>query len=83
MLREFLLLLREIIGVNRAGIFLRKPAGAGADFFRPPPPNASIPPAPSACPPGCWSIWPCLSKPGWAAMITGKGGRVSPEFLES
>jgi signal transduction histidine kinase/DNA-binding NarL/FixJ family response regulator len=35
MLREFLLLLREIIGVNRAAIFLRQPA-SGADKFPPP-----------------------------------------------
>jgi signal transduction histidine kinase/DNA-binding NarL/FixJ family response regulator len=31
MLREFLLLLREIIGVNRAAIFLRQPPGADSD----------------------------------------------------
>jgi signal transduction histidine kinase/DNA-binding NarL/FixJ family response regulator len=35
MLREFLLLLREIIGVNRAAIFLRQPPGAGGDFLPP------------------------------------------------
>jgi signal transduction histidine kinase/CheY-like chemotaxis protein len=38
MLREFLLLLREILGVNRAAIFLRQPAGAGGDV--PPPAGA-------------------------------------------
>jgi signal transduction histidine kinase/DNA-binding NarL/FixJ family response regulator len=35
MLREFLLLLREIIGVNRAAIFLRLPPGAEGDSMPP------------------------------------------------
>jgi signal transduction histidine kinase/DNA-binding NarL/FixJ family response regulator len=35
MLREFLLLLREIIGVNRAAIFLREPPGEAGDSLPP------------------------------------------------
>jgi signal transduction histidine kinase/DNA-binding NarL/FixJ family response regulator len=35
MLREFLLLLREIIGVNRAAIFLREPPGGAGDSLPP------------------------------------------------
>jgi signal transduction histidine kinase/DNA-binding NarL/FixJ family response regulator len=35
MLREFLLLLREIIGVNRAAIFLREPPGDAGDSLPP------------------------------------------------
>jgi signal transduction histidine kinase/DNA-binding NarL/FixJ family response regulator len=35
MLREFLLLLRETIGVNRAAIFLRQPPGANGDALPP------------------------------------------------
>jgi signal transduction histidine kinase/DNA-binding NarL/FixJ family response regulator len=35
MLREFLLLLREIIGVNRAAIFLREPPGESGDSLPP------------------------------------------------
>jgi signal transduction histidine kinase/DNA-binding NarL/FixJ family response regulator len=35
MLREFLLLLREILGVNRAAIFLREPPGEAGDSLPP------------------------------------------------
>lgn len=45
MLREFLLLLREILGVNRAAIFLRRPAPGPGEL--PPPP--SVPQLYSAC----------------------------------
>ena len=57
MLREFLLLMREIIGVNRAAIFLRHAAGVDQRIRclrsrR----GGFIQPAPSACPPACWNI---------------------------
>ena len=66
MLKQFLLLLREILSINRAAIFLRQPFASfgNAPRWRKAAGCARL--APSACRPACCSISSCLSRPGLA-----------------
>ena len=56
MLKKFLLLLREIVGVNRAAIFLQEPAAVFGEKPGEEGKRSLRKVAPSAWPPGCWSI---------------------------